>query len=147
MESQSLKAQFLEILKKQSLLLDEILEEQGKIHEFVCKRHWLELEASLKKMQVLTDGFSELDGLREGFEGRLNPYSDSQLASALREVKSRLLKSKIQTEVLKEHIRVTQRFLKGIFENALPERRNLTYSRYGKIVNSGLQNVVVDRTV
>lgn len=147
MENQVLKAQFLEILKKQTLLLDEILEEQGKIHSFVCKKLWLELEASLKKMQVLTDGFAELDGLREGFDGKLNPYADSEISGALREVKSRLLKSKIQTEVLKEHLRVTQGFLKGIFDNALPERRNLTYSRYGKIVSSGLQNVVVDRIV
>ena len=144
---QALKMQLLEILKKQSSLLDEILVAQKNVHECVVKRVWLELENGLEKMRGLSDEFAELDGCREKLSSEVNFNSEKEIAGLVREVKAKLLKSKIENKILNEYIFNTQKFLKGIFEEVLPERRNTVYSHYGKIVKPELHNVVIDQIV
>lgn len=146
MENLELKNTFCQTLNAEAELLDTIIEVQKSVHECVLKRNWLLLEEKIAKMNELSSLFAELDKKREELESEHN-FKDFETAAAKAQVKSRLLKSKLQNKVLNEYIFTTKSFLQGIFDQVLPERRNVTYSRYGKIVKPELHNVVLDQIV
>ncbi len=146
MENLELKNTICQTLKSEAELLDKIIEVQRGVHECVLKRKWLLLEEKIAKMNELSSCFSELDKKREELEAEYS-FKDFELAGAKAQVKSRLLKSKLENKVLNEYIFTTKNFLQGIFDQVLPERRNVTYSRYGKIVKPELHNVVLDQIV
>ncbi len=146
MENLELKNTICQTLKSEAELLDKIIEVQRGVHECVLKRKWLLLEEKIAKMNELSSCFSELDKKREELESEYS-FKDFELAGAKAQVKSRLLKSKLENKVLNEYIFTTKNFLQGIFDQVLPERRNVTYSRYGKIVKPELHNVVLDQIV
>ncbi len=146
MENLELKNTICQTLKSEAELLDKIIEVQRGVHECVLKRKWLLLEEKIAKMNELSSCFTELDKKREELEAEYS-FKDFELAGAKAQVKSRLLKSKLENKVLNEYIFTTKNFLQGIFDQVLPERRNVTYSRYGKIVKPELHNVVLDQIV
>lgn len=146
MENLELKNTICETLKSEAELLDVIIKVQKEVHECVLKRNWLLLEEKITKMNELSSLFAELDKKREELEAAHN-FKDFEVAGAKAQVKSRLLKSKLQNKILNEYIFTTKSFLQGIFDQVLPERRNVTYSRYGKIVKPELHNVVLDQII
>ncbi len=142
-----LKDRLLLVMREESQLLDVILKQQEVVHSLVLKRKWLELENVLKELQKMSDNFTELDNKREELFSKIDVSGDFEFSSAVSQVKSKLIKSKLQNKVLNEYISTTKDFLQGIFDEVLPERRNVTYSRYGKIVKPELHNVVINQVV
>ena len=146
MENPEVKTELSVLLKNESALLDKIICEQKTLHECVLKRQWLLLEESLSKLNEMSETFAQLDKKREelsdGFAAR-----DFELSALKAEVKSKLLKSKLENRVLSEYIVTTRQFLQGVFDDVLPERRNVTYTRYGKLIKPELHNVVVDQII
>ena len=146
MENPEVKTELSVLLKNESALLDKIICEQKTLHECVLKRQWLLLEESLSKLNEMSETFAQLDKKREelsdGFAAR-----NFELSALKAEVKSKLLKSKLENRVLSEYIVTTRQFLQGVFDDVLPERRNVTYTRYGKLIKPELHNVVVDQII
>ncbi len=147
MEALEIKAELINVLHKESNLLDEILKHQDAVHECVRKRNWIELENLLAALQIMSEDFVELDNKRSELSENADISRDFEVTPALSSVRSKLSKSKLQNKVLNEYISTTKSFLQGIFDEVLPERRNITYSRYGKIVKGELHNVVVNQVV
>ncbi|MDE6067637.1 MAG: hypothetical protein K2F89_01610, partial [Treponemataceae bacterium] len=63
----------------------------------------------------------------------------------LAKLRSRLLKSKVQNFALNTYIETMQNFVRGVLENAVPQRRNVLYSREGKILKPEPQSVVLNK--
>ena len=146
MENPEVKTELSVLLKNESALLDKIICEQKTLHECVLKRQWLLLEESLSKLNEMSETFAQLDKKREELSAGFNK-GDFELSSLKAEVKSKLLKSKLENRVLSEYIVTTRQFLQGVFDDVLPERRNVTYTRYGKLIKPELHNVVVDQII
>lgn len=140
-------SRFVEIIKEESSLLDTIISQQDAVHEFVIKRSWLELDSALKNLGKNVERFSELDSIREDLSSKNDFTSHFELSPLISSLKSKLLKSKIQNKVLNEYVSTTKGFLQKVFDEALPERYGVTYSRCGKIVKGTMQNVVVNQIV
>ena len=146
MENPEVKTELSVLLKNESALLDKIICEQKTLHECVLKRQWLLLEESLSKLNEMSETFAQLDKKREELSAGFNK-GDFELSALKAEVKSKLLKSKLENRVLSEYIVTTRQFLQGVFDDVLPERRNVTYTRYGKLIKPELHNVVVDQII
>ena len=146
MENPEVKTELSVLLKNESALLDKIICDQKTLHECVLKRQWLLLEESLSKLNEMSETFAQLDKKREELSAGFNK-GDFELSSLKAEVKSKLLKSKLENRVLSEYIVTTRQFLQGVFDDVLPERRNVTYTRYGKLIKPELHNVVVDQII
>ena len=58
---------------------------------------------------------------------------------------SKLLKSKIENQILNRYIETSRNFVQGILDNAIPQRRNVLYSRNGKIIKREPESVVLNR--
>ena len=63
-ENTAVKQNLIDVLGKESLLLDDILSQQVVVHNCVTKRNWLELESTMTKLQKMSDDFVELENQR-----------------------------------------------------------------------------------
>jgi hypothetical protein len=141
------KNEILNLMNSESDLLDQILSQQDVVHKCVKKRNWIELEATLQNLQVMSDDFVELETKRSQLSANIDIFADESLSPVVKTVRGKLNKSKIENKVLNEYISTTKKFLQGIFDDVLPQRRNAVYSRNGKMVDNGLQSVVLNQVV
>ncbi|MBQ6058128.1 MAG: hypothetical protein IJJ70_07335 [Treponema sp.] len=141
------KNEILNLMNSESDLLDQILAQQDVVHKCVKKRNWIELEATLQNLQVMSDDFVELETKRSQLSANIDIFADESLSPVVKTVRGKLNKSKIENKVLNEYISTTKKFLQGIFDDVLPQRRNAVYSRNGKMVDNGLQSVVLNQVV
>ena len=143
----SVEEKLIGVLEEESQLLDDILSLQGAVRLCVKKRKWNELEKNLSELQTKGDRFSELDLMREKLSAEKNLYTDSNIAVCSNAVRSKLVKSKIENQVLNEYVSTTRKFLQRVFDDALPESRNKIYDRYGRIVKNEASSLILNQVI
>ena len=143
----SVEEKLIGVLEEESQLLDDILSLQGAVRLCVKKRKWNELEKNLSELQAKGDRFSELDLMREELSAGKNLYTDSNIAVCSNAVRSKLVKSKIENQVLNEYVSTTRKFLQRVFDDALPESRNKIYDRYGRIVKKETRSLILNQVI
>ena len=134
--------QISEILEKENETLDKLLDCQSNVHIAVKTRNWIGLEEDLEKIRVLSLEFSALEEKREAISSAEIAPQEKALLLALH---GKLLKSKIENQILNKYIETSRGFVQGILENAVPQRRNVLYSRNGKILKREPESVVLNR--
>ena len=136
------KDQISEILEKENETLDKLLDCQSNVHIAVKTRNWIGLEEDLEKIRVLSLEFSALEEKREAISSvEIAPQEKALLLT----LHGKLLKSKIENQILNKYIETSRGFVQGILENAVPQRRNVLYSRNGKILKREPESVVLNR--
>ena len=136
------KDQISEILEKENETLDKLLDCQSNVHFAVKTRNWIGLEEDLEKIRVLSLEFSALEEKREALSStEIEPQEKALLLT----LHGKLLKSKIENQILNKYIETSRGFVQGILENAVPQRRNVLYSRNGKILKREPESVVLNR--
>ena len=141
------KQRLLLIMQEESALLDTILAQQSVLHVCVTSRKWDELEEAMSRLQALSDTFTELEEERMTLSERINLAVESDIAPVMQQVRSKLIKSKVENTALNEYIKMTRRFLQGVFDSVVPQRRNTLYSRTGEIVKPELSSIVVNQVI
>ena len=139
------KQELIAVMQQENDLLDVILEQQTVLHECVTAKDWLRLEDAMTNLQVLSDKFVELESARTALSEDSALATDSDLAPVLTQVRGKLQKSKIENHALNEYIKTTRKFLQGVFDSVVPQRRNTLYSRTGTIVRPELSGVTLNR--
>ena len=134
----------LEILEKENDTLDRLLDCQSNVHIAVKTRNWIGLEDDLEKIRVLSLEFSALEDEREAACSTGDEISAEEKKLMLT-LHSKLLKSKIENQILNRYIETSRNFVQGILDNAVPQRRNVLYSRNGKIIKREPESVVLNR--
>ena len=149
-----------DLLCKENELLNVILTEQRLIRESVKTREWAQLDASIYRIQKMSDEFKNLESQRlevlYQFTGdeSLDIYQISHMFSldlrqtlleSFRLMRQKLSVSKIENNALAEYIRITKDFLQGIFDNAVPQARNTVYSNKGKVIKAMPDSLVLDQ--
>ena len=134
--------QISEILEKENETLDKLLDCQSNVHIAVKTRNWIGLEEDLEKIRVLSLEFSALEEKREAISSTEIAPQEKALLLTLH---GKLLKSKIENQILNKYIETSRGFVQGILENAVPQRRNVLYSRNGKILKREPESVVLNR--
>ena len=133
-----------EILEKENDTLDRLLDCQSSVHIAVKTRNWIGLEEDLEKIRQLSLDFSALEDEREKACATGSEISAEEKALMLT-LHSKLLKSKIENQILNRYIETSRSFVQGILDNAIPQRRNVLYSRNGKIIKREPESVVLNR--
>ena len=141
------KQRLLMLMEEESALLDTILEQQSVLHVCVTSRKWDGLEEAMTQLQTLSDTFTELEEERMALSARINMATESDIAPVMQQVRSKLIKSKVENTALNEYIKMTRRFLQGVFDSVVPQRRNTLYSRTGEIVKPVLSSIVVNQVI
>lgn len=138
------KGALVAVMHKENDLLDKILEQQAVLHECVAKKDWSHLEDAMAHLHALSDSFVELEEQRTSLADDASLAADAELAPVLAQVRGKLQKSKIENRALNEYIKTTRKFLQGVFDSVVPQRRNTLYTRTGKIVRSEPSGITLD---
>ncbi len=136
------KVQLSELIDKEIETLDVLLDRQSRVHIAVKTRNWIDLEEDLEEIRKLSLEFSAMEETREGL-GKTEISAEEK--SKLLALHSKLLKSKIENQILNKYIETSRNFVQGILDNAVPQRRNVLYSRNGKIIKREPESVVLNR--
>ena len=137
--------ELLQILNAQNDVLDCMLTEQGKIHDTVRERKWMELEQCLTNVQAYSDAFVNLDQCRETFVGdQKELYLEPEIEPVYVSVRTKLSRSKIENSALATYVETTRDFIDGVLQACVPQQRNTLYAPEGTLVKPESYGVVVD---
>ena len=134
----------IDVMQRENDLLDKILETQTELHNFVREKNWECLNEKLESLQGLSDDFASLEEEREVLCELIDIRSDSDFSPVLTQVRGKLQRSKIENHALNEYISTTRKFLQGVFDSVVPQRRNVLYSKDGKFLRPKPTGVAVD---
>ncbi len=135
-----------EILAEENSVLDSILEFQAKLYSIVKEKDWANLEKTMAQMNTLASRFSALDVKRDEIFASGHELSAEEKNLVL-ELRSRFLKSKVESHALNTYIETMQNFVRGVLDNAVPQKRNVLYSREGKILKPEPESVVLNKVL
>lgn len=133
---------FTQILQKEDDLIENILESQVCVREAVKVRNWIDLEKNIVKMQEYATEFINLDNLREQSDKSNISEEDHIL---MKQIQSKLMKSKIVNSALNDYIKISRGFVQGAFDNVLSKRKNVVYSKNGSVVKTLSDSVVLNK--
>lgn len=139
------KKQLIEVMQQENELLDKILNLQTILHNYVKEKNWENLNISLESFQSMSDDFVELEQKRECLSKEIDIRIDEDISPVLTEVRGKLQKSKIENNALNEYISTTRKFLQGVFDTVVPQRRNKVYSKTGEFVKNEISSVVINQ--
>ena len=129
------------LLEQEIALVEKILECQASVYSTVKEKNWVNLERDIDCLNELSSQFSAMEAKRDSLIAKHGEDSRELLAK----LRSRILKSKVQNFALNTYIETMQNFVRGVLENAVPQRRNVLYSREGKILKPEPQSVVLNK--
>lgn len=133
---------FTQILQKEDDLIENILESQVCVREAVKVRNWIDLEKNIVKMQEYATEFINLDNLREQSD-KSNVSEEDHIL--MKQIQSKLMKSKIVNSALNDYIKISRGFVQGVFDNVLSKRKNVVYSKNGSVVKTLSDSVVLNK--
>ena len=138
-------------LTKEENLLDSIIASQKQVRLFVTKRDWFGLESEMKSLGDKANEFMSLEDVKNQLLDKakleIGEESVNQICKQeflVKEVKRKLIFSKIENDSLNTYIEITKKFLEGIYETAMPNRRNTLYSRTGNIVKHVPESMLIN---
>lgn len=138
-------AELKKILELQDKKLDELLLVQQELHDDVRKRSWVDLERELSRIRGLSDDFVALDERRSSIDGgNRELYLHKEIRDVVKNVRSKLLKSKIENKALSTYVQAGCRFIREVIDECVPQQRNVLYSRKGLVRKSATSSLVVN---
>jgi hypothetical protein len=132
-----------QLLDQENSLLDTILGKQAALRKTINNRNWNDLIDIISEINLLADCFKKVEFERETLSAAFR-FNDFVVFSKLSEVRGKLVRSRSENKALCDYISITQGFVQGIIEDAVPQSRNKLYSRTGKIVHPQPSSVVVN---
>lgn len=137
--------EFAKILKNEDEILTSLLEKQKNVKKSVINRDWENLTVYIKEVNELFQSFEQIDIKREESQKNLSKEELKKYFEQLGNLRSKLLKSKVENRVLNDYVNIAKDFIQEVIEKALPQTRNKNYSRTGKIIQPQPQSVVVNQ--
>ncbi len=138
------KQNLILVMQEESKLLDSILNQQAVLHSCVKEKNWEKLNVNIENLQELSDKFVELEEKRTALADSADK-NDAEVKPVLSEVRGKLQRSKIENKALNEYIATTRKFLQGVFDSVVPQRRNKVYTKKGEIKKPELSSVVINQ--
>ncbi len=132
------------ILVRENELLDELLTEQAALREALHDKKWDNLIDTISSINMLADDFKKAESERELLEAGESAEEKKTVMPLLAQVRGKLVKSKIENQVLQDYLTIVRGFIQGVLDEVVPQGRNTVYSRCGKIVHSRPSSVVVN---
>lgn len=139
------KSDFEAILQDEDKVLSELYEKQEAVKQSVIDRNWELLVPLLADVNSLTEKFRTLDSKRDAAQKTFSEDEIKTFYNKLAALRSLLLKCKVQNRVLTDYVNIARDFIKDVVDKALPQTRNKSYSRTGKIVQPQPVSVVVNQ--
>lgn len=140
-----LLGEFEDILKKEEALLDDFEQKQNELKNSVREKNWENLNSLIFLMNKMSDDFVKIDSRRDEIQALFKNDELKAYFEKLRNLRSKLLKCKLENKVLTEYVNIAHSFIHEVIEKAVPQRRNRNYTKNGQILQAQPQSVVLNQ--
>lgn len=132
------------ILAEEENLLDLLAEKQLILRRSVTEKDWQCLVDLIAEVNSLSDNFQKFDVRRDEIQNQLKTEEIKPFFDRLSRLRTKLLKCKVENQVISNYVNVTREFIAEVVEKALPQTRNKNYTKYGTITQPQTASVLVD---
>ena len=136
--------EFSEILEKEEKLLDSLAQKQLVLRKAVVEKDWESLQTLISEVNQISDSFQQIDQKRENLMEQKNTEEIKPYFDKLSILRTKLLKCKVENQVISNYVNVTREFISEVIDKALPKTHNNNYTRNGTIVQHKAASVLVD---
>ena len=136
--------EFSAILEKEENILNSLAQKQLVLRKAVVEKDWESLQTLISEVNQISDSFQQIDQKRENLMEQKNTEEIKPYFEKLSKLRTKLLKCKVENQVISNYVNVTREFISEVIDKALPKTHNDNYTRNGKIVQHKAASVLVD---
>ena len=136
--------EFSAIFEKEENILDSLAQKQLVLRKAVVEKDWESLQTLISEVNQISDSFQQIDQKRENLMEQKNTEEIKPYFEKLSKLRTKLLKCKVENQVISNYVNVTREFISEVIDKALPKTHNDNYTRNGKIVQHKAASVLVD---
>ena len=136
--------EFATVLAEEENLLDCLTEKQKSLRKAVMDKDWEDLVGLINEVNLISDSFQKFDIRRDEIQEQLKTEEIKPYFERLGRLRTKLLKCKVENQVISNYVNVTREFIAEVVEKALPQTRNKNYTKYGTITQPEPASVLVD---
>ena len=131
------------ILAEEENLLDCLTEKQKTLRKAVTDKNWECLVNLISEVNLISDSFHKFDIRRDEIQEQLKTEEIKPYFERLSRLRTKLLKCKVENQVISNYVNVTKEFIAQVVEKAIPQTRNKNYTKYGTITQPEHGSVLV----
>ena len=98
----------------------------------------------INEINQISDAFQHFDSRRDEIQEQLKSTEIKPFFDRLSMLRTKLLKCKVENQVISNYVNVTREFISEVVNKALPQTRNKNYTKYGTITQPQTASVLVD---
>ena len=132
------------VLAEEENLLDRLAEKQKMLRVAITNKDWESLTGHINEVNLISESFQKFDVRRDEIQEQLKTDEIKPYFERLSRLRTKLLKCKVENQVISNYVNVTREFIAEVVEKALPQTRNKNYTKYGTITQPQAASVLVD---
>ncbi len=132
------------VLAEEENLLDRLAEKQKMLRVAITNKDWESLTGHINEVNLISESFQKFDVRRDEIQEQLKTDEIKPYLERLSRLRTKLLKCKVENQVISNYVNVTREFIAEVVEKALPQTRNKNYTKYGTITQPQTASVLVD---
>jgi hypothetical protein len=132
------------VLAEEENLLDILTEKQKVLRKAITEKDWESLTGYINEVNLISDSFQKFDIRRDEIQNELKTDELKPHFERLSRLRTKLLKCKVENQVISNYVNVTREFIAEVVEKALPQTRNKNYTKYGTVTQPKPASVLVD---
>ena len=136
--------EYATVLSEEENLLDRLTEKQKLLRKAITEKDWESLVGHINEVNLISDSFQKFDQRRDEIQNQLKTEEIKPYFERLGRLRTKLLKCKVENQVISNYVNVTREFISEVVAKALPQTRNKNYTKYGTITQPQAASVLVD---
>lgn len=136
--------EFSTILAEEENILDRLTEKQLILRRAITEKDWECLIDLISEINQISDSFQHFDIRRDEIQEQLKSDELKPYFERISRLRTKLLKCKVENQVISNYVNVTRDFIAEVIEKALPQNRNKNYTKNGTITQPQTASVLVD---
>ena len=132
------------VLAEEENLLDCLTEKQKLLRKAITEKDWESLVGHINEVNLISDSFQKFDVRRDEIQDQLKTDEIKPYFERLSRLRTKLLKCKVENQVISNYVNVTREFIAEVVDKALPRTRNKNYTKYGTVTQPKPASVLVD---
>ena len=136
--------EYANVLAEEENLLDRLTEKQELLRKAITEKDWECLVGHINEVNIISDSFHRFDIRRDEIQQQLKTEEIKPYFERLGRLRTKLLKCKVENQVISNYVNVTREFIAEVVEKALPQTRNKNYTKNGTITQPQTASVLVD---
>ena len=136
--------EYATVLAEEENLLDRLTEKQQMLRKAITEKDWESLVGHINEVNLISDSFQKFDIRRDEIQSQLKTDELKPHFERLGRLRTKLLKCKVENQVISNYVNVTKDFIAEVVEKALPQTRNKNYTKYGTVTQPQPASVLVD---